>query len=90
MKPGHLIVSLLLLVVIQISRAAPGDVDLGLIANADKEINCTAMQPDGKTLVGGDFSVLGGVPRNRLARLNANGTMDSDQRCPKLVPHNRW
>ena len=78
MKSGHFIVSLLLLVVIQISRAVPGDVDLSLIANADKEINCMAMQPDGKTLVGGDFSVLGGVPRNRLARLNANGTMDSD------------
>ena len=36
-----------------------------------------AVQPDGKILVGGDFTVLGGQPRNRIARLNADGTVDS-------------
>jgi len=37
----------------------------------------TAVQPDGKTLIGGIFtSVLGGT-RNRIARLNTDGTLDT-------------
>ncbi len=35
-----------------------------------------AMQPNGKILVGGDFSSVSGQTRNRLARLNPNGTLD--------------
>ena len=34
------------------------------------------VQPDGKILIGGWFTSWDGVPRNRLARLNANGTLD--------------
>ncbi|MFZ1687202.1 MAG: delta-60 repeat domain-containing protein, partial [Flavobacteriales bacterium] len=36
-----------------------------------------ALQPDGKVLIGGAFSTVNGTPRNRLARLNANGSLDS-------------
>ncbi|PYI86656.1 MAG: hypothetical protein DME26_08630 [Verrucomicrobia bacterium] len=35
-----------------------------------------AVQADGKILLGGGFTTVGGVPRNSLARLNANGTLD--------------
>ena len=35
-----------------------------------------ALQADGKILVGGSFTVLGGQVRNRLARLNTDGTLD--------------
>lgn len=35
-----------------------------------------ALQPDGKTIVFGDFTKMNGVSRNRLARLNADGTTD--------------
>jgi uncharacterized delta-60 repeat protein len=35
------------------------------------------LQPDGKVLVGGVFTALNGTSRNRIARLNANGTLDS-------------
>ena len=35
------------------------------------------MQADGKILVGGYFTTLGGQPRTNIARLNANGTVDS-------------
>jgi len=36
-----------------------------------------ALQPDGKILVGGGFSVFNGTPIKSLARLNANGTLDN-------------
>ena len=36
-----------------------------------------AMQPDGKLLVGGDFTSFNGVSCNRIARLNADGTLDA-------------
>jgi uncharacterized repeat protein (TIGR01451 family)/uncharacterized delta-60 repeat protein len=35
-----------------------------------------ALQPDGRVLIGGEFTSVGGVPRNRVARLNATGTLD--------------
>lgn len=35
-----------------------------------------ALQADGKILVGGSFTTLGGQTRNRIGRLNANGTLD--------------
>ncbi len=36
-----------------------------------------ALQPDGKVLIGGAFTNCNGTPRNRIARLNANGSLDS-------------
>src|SRR5690606_38418527 len=36
-----------------------------------------ALQPDGKVLVGGLFTELGGQPRNRLARLTPDGSLDA-------------
>ncbi|MCI0748308.1 MAG: immunoglobulin domain-containing protein [Verrucomicrobia subdivision 3 bacterium] len=34
------------------------------------------IQPDGKILVGGRFTAIDGVPRNRIARLNSDGSVD--------------
>ncbi len=39
-------------------------------------VHCLVVQADGKILVGGEFTMLGGQPRNHLGRLNANGTLD--------------
>src|SRR5215475_1868913 len=36
----------------------------------------TAIQPDGKIIIGGNFSTVNGVVRNNLARLNADGSLD--------------
>ena len=36
-----------------------------------------AVQADGKILVGGFFTTLGGQPRNRIGRLNSDGTLDT-------------
>ena len=41
------------------------------------EVDVLAVQPDGKIIVGGEFTVLGGITRNRIGRLNANGTVDT-------------
>src|SRR5204862_3149330 len=35
------------------------------------------LQPDGKILIGGIFSTFNGSARNRIARLNSNGTLDT-------------
>ncbi len=40
-------------------------------------IYCLAPQADGKILVGGSFTTIAGQPRNNLARLNTDGTVDS-------------
>ena len=37
----------------------------------------TAVQPDGKILIGGSFSNVLGVARNNIARLNSDGTLDT-------------
>jgi uncharacterized delta-60 repeat protein len=43
----------------------------------DNIVNVIAVQPDGKILIGGFFTTVGGVSRNYIARLNANGSLDS-------------
>ncbi|HEX8268315.1 MAG TPA: T9SS type A sorting domain-containing protein [Flavobacterium sp.] len=35
------------------------------------------VQPDGKIIIGGSFTSYNGTPINRVARLNANGTLDT-------------
>ena len=50
--------------------------------NANGSVFAVAVQPDGKILIGGDFTTLspnGGptVIRNRIARLNSDGTLDT-------------
>ena len=37
-----------------------------------------ARQADGKVIIGGAFFAVNGVPRNCIARLNADGTLDAD------------
>jgi uncharacterized repeat protein (TIGR01451 family)/uncharacterized delta-60 repeat protein len=47
-------------------------------ANApDGTIWCLAQQPDGKVVIGGQFTHLGGQSLARLARLNADGSADT-------------
>ena len=44
---------------------------------ANDPIQALAVQADGKIVVGGRFTTLGGVSRNRIGRLNADGTLDT-------------
>ena len=52
-------------------KSAFGD---GTGVNGD--VRAVVVQPDGKIVIGGKFSEVNGVPRNNLARLNADGSLD--------------
>ena len=43
---------------------------------ADSTVNAVAVQGDGKIVIGGAFTIVNGVARNRIARLNADGSLD--------------
>ena len=40
-------------------------------------IGHTFIQPDGKILIGGNFDTYNGTTRNKIARLNADGSLDT-------------
>ena len=43
----------------------------------DFEVRAVAVQPDGKIVLGGRFGLIGATARNGLARLNADGSVDT-------------
>jgi uncharacterized delta-60 repeat protein len=54
----------------------------GFDPNANATVYVVVVQPDGKILIGGDFTTLspnggGAVTRNKIARLNSDGTLDT-------------
>jgi uncharacterized delta-60 repeat protein len=63
-----------------IARLSPNgkidtDFDPGTGANA--AVYALVRQPDGKILIGGDFTSYNGTARNRIARLNFDGSLDT-------------
>jgi hypothetical protein len=61
------------------SAIQPGMIDLSFNSGGEgtfEEVHSLAVQPDGKILIGGDFTEFNGVSRNRLARLLVNGKLD--------------
>lgn len=51
--------------------------DTSFNPNADGDVFAIALQADGKLIVGGSFTNIGGVARSNLARLNTDGSADS-------------
>jgi uncharacterized delta-60 repeat protein len=49
----------------------------GFDPNANGGVRVIVVQPDGKILLGGDFTSIAGVARNYIARLNPDGTLDT-------------
>ena len=45
---------------------------------ANNRVQSVAVQPDGKTVLGGDFTGVQSVVRNHLARLNTDGSLDTN------------
>lgn len=76
---SKMIVLLFILATARLVCAADGDVDTSFQGSALRlaTVYATAVQADGKTLIGGDFAAVNGVPRRVLARLNADGTLDT-------------
>jgi uncharacterized delta-60 repeat protein len=56
-----------------------GTLDVGLDpgTGASNQVQAVVYQPDGKVLIGGYFTTVDGMGRNRIARLNANGSLDA-------------
>ena len=48
----------------------------GFDPDVDGNVYVAVAQPDGRLLIGGQFTVVHGAPRNNLARLNADGSLD--------------
>ena len=67
----------------RIARLNPdGTLDMTFNPGANDRISAIALQPDGKILVGGNFTTCGGggsgtIPRSCIARLNPDGTIDA-------------
>jgi uncharacterized delta-60 repeat protein len=54
----------------------PTDIGFGNGPGANSQVTTTSIQSNGKIIIGGGFSTYNGTPRNRIARLNADGTLD--------------
>jgi len=54
-----------------------GSIDRDFKAAPDGTVRSLALQPDGKILIGGDFTHVNGQPRSQIARLNADGSLDT-------------
>ena len=66
-----------------------GSLDIGFDpgAGANAIVYAVAAQPDGKALIGGDFTTYNRTNRNRIARLNLDGSLDTSFE-PGLGPNN--
>jgi uncharacterized delta-60 repeat protein len=56
--------------------SGPGSVD-GVPGAPNSTVQAVALQPDGKILIAGSFTSVGGVSRNRVARMNTDMTLDT-------------
>ncbi|HEY5914947.1 MAG TPA: Calx-beta domain-containing protein [Verrucomicrobiae bacterium] len=56
----------------------PGQLDTAFKPDAgfDNDVFTVALQPDGKIVAGGSFTIANGLPVNRISRLNLDGTLD--------------
>jgi uncharacterized delta-60 repeat protein len=65
---------------LRIARLNPnGNVDssFSASASANAPVLSIALQQNGKVVIAGDFTVVNNQPRNRIARLNADGSLDT-------------
>src|SRR5204863_534412 len=56
-----------------------GSVDSGFTPGTgpDGVVHCIVVQPDGKLVIAGSFTTVNAQSRNHIARLNADGTLES-------------
>ena len=74
------LVSVILSAFIPMAHATPGDLDPLNPTLVGNYVLATAVQPDGRVIVGGSFTSMGGVTHNYLARVAADGTVDGCKR----------
>jgi len=71
------VLSVILMFMVLVPSAYAVSANDGFNPNANDDLHSIAVQADGKILVGGEFTTIGGAARNRIARLNADGTLDT-------------
>jgi len=55
----------------------PTDLGFGFGGGASSTVYTSSIQSDGKIIIAGDFTSYNGTSINRIARLNADGTLDA-------------
>jgi len=63
--------------IVRINPDGTPDLSFNPGSGADFGVNTIVVQPDGKIIIAGMFTQYNGIPRNRIARLNANGSLDT-------------
>lgn len=63
--------------IIRLNADGSKDPGFGTGAGPNASVTAMALQSDGKVVIGGGFVSVDGVPSRHLARLNADGSMDS-------------
>src|SRR5207248_1147872 len=53
------------------------DTTFNIGTGANSAVRAIAVQPDGRILIGGQFTTYNGTARNNIARLNADGSLDT-------------
>lgn len=82
--------------IVRLNANGTKDTTFNIGTGPDDYIESMAIQPDGKIVIVGRFLNYNGVARNKIARLNANGTLDTsfavatgaDERIRDLVIQN--
>jgi uncharacterized delta-60 repeat protein len=69
-------VGFLLTLMSPVRPALAQNAENGFDPNANGDVFALAVEPDGKILVGGTFTTIGGYTRNHIARLKADGSLD--------------
>jgi uncharacterized delta-60 repeat protein len=79
----------ILLVLVSLSSALAVDVDTSFRAYLGKvgkgAVYRSAIQPDGKIIVTGNFTMVEGLPKSTIVRLNTNGTLDTTFNPPASI-----
>ncbi|GGG51731.1 T9SS type A sorting domain-containing protein [Epilithonimonas arachidiradicis] len=64
--------------IVRLNPNGSTDTSFVIGTGADGVIECVVVQPDGKIIIGGQFTKYNGVNRKYLARLNVDGSLDTN------------
>lgn len=62
--------------IVRLNQNGTQDMTFNPGTGANFFVHCISMQPDGKLIVGGEFSNINNIARNCIVRLNNNGSVD--------------
>ena len=63
--------------IVRMNTDGTHDIYFNPVTGSNSDVYTTSIQSDGKIIIGGDFTSYNGFARNRIARLNTDGTLDA-------------